>query len=193
MTPEEIKRSLDGINRIIAATFEEEDVTRIAAMMEDLSEQLYMSPASERADSGYSMPGGLLLYMMSTLGHARKLAPILAPEETSQSIIKVALFHDIGRVGDPKTREPYYVPEADGWKREKLGKNFRYNDRIRKMTHSSRSLYVLSHYGIVLTMSEWIAIQTAHGYSLEENRFYIGDDSPLALLTQTAVRRSLLA
>ena len=74
-----------------------------------------------------------------------------------------------------------------------MGKNFKYNDALPKMTHSARSLYVLSNYGIGLNMHEWIAIQTAYGYGLEENRFYIGDDRQLTLLLQTAVRRAMLA
>lgn len=192
MTADELKRAYDSICKVINATFEGEELERSMFMVNDLGEQLYLSPASDRDDSGFAFPGGLLAYMATTLGHARRLAAILAPNENPQSIVKVALFHDIGRIGDPKEREPYYIPETDAWKRDKLGKHFRYNDRLPKMTHSSRSLYVLSHYGIPLAMSEWIAIQTAHGYGLEENRFYIGDDSRLALLTQTAVRSALL-
>jgi predicted HD phosphohydrolase len=192
VTAEEMKRAHDGICKVINATFEDDERRLISSMISDLGEQLYMSPASDRGDSGYAMAGGLLAYMATALNHARRLAPILAPDESPQSIVKVALFHDIGRVGDPKTHEPYYVPEADSWKREKLGKNYRYNERLPKMTHSSRSLYVLSHYGVPLSMGEWIAIQTAHGYGLEENRFYIGDDCQLVLITQTAVRGALL-
>jgi hypothetical protein len=192
VTAEEMKRAYDGICRVINATFDGDERERANNMISDLGEQLYMSPASDRDDSGYAFPGGLLAYMATSLSHTRRLAPILAPDESPQSIVKVALFHDIGRVGDPKTREPYYIPESDAWKRDKLGKYFRYNERLPKMTHSSRSLYVLSHYSVPLTMGEWIAIQTAHGYGLEENRFYIGDDSRLALLTQTAVRSALI-
>ena len=194
MKPEEIKRLYDNIVKIIQVTCDEEEYQGIKFMIDDLGEMLFMCPAADRDERGFDVPGGLLAHMVSVVNHARKLAPILAPDEDAASIIKVALFHDIGRVGDPSPnrRIPYYLPEEDSWRREKLGKNFKYNDALPKMTHSARSLYVLSNYGISLRMHEWIAIQTAYGYGLEENRFYIGDDRQLTLLLQTAVRRAML-
>jgi hypothetical protein len=194
VTPDEIKRLYDNIVRITQVTFDEETYQRIKFMIDDLGDMLFMCPVSDRDDRGFDKPGGLMAHMVSVTSHARKLAPILAPDETPESIIKVALFHDIGRVGDPapNRRIPYYLPEMDAWRREKLGKSYKYNEELPKMTHSARSLYVLSNYGISLTMHEWIAIQTAYGYGLEENRFYIGDDRQLTLLLQTAVRRAVL-
>ena len=193
MTPEEVSRHHDNLLRVVRGAFDGQDREAILRMVDDLGEMLVMCPASDRVDSGYATPGGLLAYMHLVMKGARQLAPTLAPDEDVTSIIKVALFHDIGRVGDPRRRVPYYVPETDSWKRDKLGKGYRYNEELQKMTHSSRSLYVLSCYGVPLTMHEWVAIQTAHGYGLEENRFYIGDDNPLVLLTQTSVRWALLS
>jgi hypothetical protein len=192
--PEEVKRLYDNIVKITQLTYDEETYQTIKFMIDDLGDMLFMCPASDRDDRGFDVPGGLMAHMVSVASHARKLAPHLAPDEDMGSIIKVALFHDIGRVGDPapSRRTPYYLPEEDSWRREKLGKSYKYNDALPKMAHSARSLYVLSNYGISLTMHEWIAIQTAYGYGLEENRFYIGDDRQLTLLLQTAVRRAML-
>ena len=194
MKPEDIKRLYDNIVKIIQVTYDEETYQDIKIMIDDMGDMLFMCPAADRDSRGFDVPGGLMAHMVSVANHARKLAPILAPNETAESIIKVALFHDIGRIGDPSPnrRIPYYLPEEDSWRREKLGKNFKYNDLLPKMTHSARSLYVLSNYGINLTMNEWIAVQTAYGFGLEENRFYIGDDRQLTLLLQTAVRRAML-
>lgn len=194
MKPEEIKRLYDNIVKITQLTYDEETYQTIKFMIDDLGDMLFMCPASDRDDRGFDVPGGLMAHMVSVASHARKLAPLLAPDEDMASIVKVALFHDIGRVGDPSPsrRIPYYLPEEDSWRREKLGKNFKYNEELPKMTHSARTLYVLSNYGISLNMHEWIAIQTAYGYGLEENRFYIGDDRQLTLLLQTAIRRAML-
>jgi hypothetical protein len=192
--PEEVKRLYDNIVKITQLTYDEQTYQTIKFMIDDLGDMLFMCPASDRDDRGFDVPGGLMAHMVSVASHARKLAPHLAPDEDMGSIIKVALFHDIGRVGDPapSRRTPYYLPEEDSWRREKLGKSYKYNDALPKMAHSARSLYVLSNYGISLTMHEWIAIQTAYGYGLEENRYYIGDDRQLTLLLQTAVRRAML-
>jgi hypothetical protein len=192
--PEEIKRLYDNVVKICQVSFDEDVYQGVKFMIDDLGDMLFMCPASDRDNRGFDVPGGLLAHMVSVASHARKLAPILAPDEDSAAIFKVALFHDIGRVGDPapNRRIPYYLPEEDSWRREKLGKNFKYNDALPKMTHSARSLYVLSNYGINLGMHEWIAVQTAYGYGLEENRFYNGDDRQLTLLLQTAIRRAML-
>jgi len=192
--PEEVKRLYDNVVKICQVSFDEDVYQDVKFMIDDLGDMLFMCPASDRDNRGFDVPGGLLAHMVSVASHARKLAPILAPDEDLASIVKVALFHDIGRVGDPSPnrRIPYYLPEEDAWRREKLGKNFKYNEALPKMTHSARSLYVLSNYGITLRMHEWIAVQTAYGYGLEENRFYIGDDRQLTLLLHTAIRRAML-
>ena len=194
MKPEEIKRLYDNVVKICQVSFDEDEYQSVKFMIDDLGDMLFMCPASDRDNRGFDVPGGLLAHMVSVASHARKLASILAPDEDPASIFKVALFHDIGRVGDPtpNRRIPYYLPEEDAWRREKLGKNFKYNEALPKMAHSARSLYVLSNYGISLRMHEWIAVQTAYGYGLEENRFYIGDDRQLTLLLQTAIRRAML-
>jgi len=192
VSPEEIGRAHESVTRIVSAALQDDELQRVNAMLEDLGDLLYLSPASDRIDSGFAMPGGLLSYMLTAFSVAKKVASSLAPTVPASSVVKTVLFHDIGRVGDPKTRSPYYLHEDDSWKRDKLGKAYRYNDALPKMTHSSRSLYVLSHYGVPLSVEEWIAIQTAHGYGLEENRFYAGDDSPLSLIVQTSARRALL-
>ncbi len=192
MSPDEISRAHEGLLRIAATGLQDSEGRAVKRMIEDLGDLLYLSPASDRIDSGFAMPGGLMAYMLTSFGYAKKLSSSLAPDVPAASVVKAVLFHDIGRVGDPRTRSPYYLPEEDGWRRDKLGKAYKYNESLPKMTHSSRSLYVLSHYGVQLSIEEWIAIQTAHGYGLEENRFYAGDDSQLSLIVQTSARRAML-
>lgn len=190
MTPEDMQRAYNNIVKIVQA-FDDGRSESCLAMIDDLGDQLITCPASDRDDRGLAVPGGLMAHMLMVANKARRLAPVLAPDVSATSLMVVSLFHDIGRVGDPSRRMSYYIPEEDAWRREKLGKNYRYNEQFPKMAHSARSLFVLSHYAVKLTVEEWIAIQTCYGFGLEENRFYVGDDRPLTVALQTAVRAAM--
>ena len=54
------------------------------------------------------------------------------------------------------------------------------------MSVSHRTLWLLQHYGVVLTNDEWLAVQLAAGFHFEENRFYVNSEPSLALLLQQA-------
>ena len=51
---------------------------------------------------------------------------------------------------------------------------------------SPNPLAATVHFGITLTNDEWLAIQLAQGSHFEENRFYVGHESTLAMLLQQA-------
>ena len=99
-------------------------------------------------------------------------------------IIKVGLFHDIGRVGD--LEDNLLIEQDSKWHREKLGQMFKYNEEVEKMSISHRSLWVLQSFGVELTREEWVAIQVAQGNHFEENRFYVGSTPSLGIIVQQA-------
>ena len=102
----------------------------------------------------------------------------IAPE----TIFKVSLLHDIGRVGDEET--DLFILQDSDWHREKLGQNYKYNESLEKMSITHRSLYLLQKFGVDLSREEWIAIQISGGSHFEENRFYVGSEPSVAILLQ---------
>ena len=100
------------------------------------------------------------------------------------SILKVGLFHDLGKVGD--LEHDLFVEQDSEWHREKLGQMYKYNECLEKMSVSHRTLFLLQHFGVSLTQEEWVAVQLAQGSHFEENRFYVGSEPTLALILQQA-------
>lgn len=155
-------------------------------LVDDLGERLAICPGHDRREKTTAKPGGLIEHSLNVVKTMRALEVAATFGVDPESMLIAGLFHDIGRVGDMTT--DYYLPQTSDWHRDKAGILYVYNPALPKMPHSHRSLTLLQAAGVTLTSDEWIAIATAQGPSLDENKFYIGGESPLTLLTQTAVR-----
>ena len=156
----------------------------INQLIEDLSERIIMCPASPRTDSYGCCAGGLINHALKVTDAMRKINTSLKLEVPAASIIKVGLFHEIGKVGS-KT-EDYFLNQDSSWHREKLGQLYKYNENLPKMAVSHRTLFLLQEYGVTLDRDEWEAIVTAQGYHLEENRFYANTNTPVTKLLHAA-------
>jgi hypothetical protein len=154
------------------------------SLMETVGERLILCPASSREEQYGCYPGGLVQHALRVTDAMRKINGALGYDLQIASILKVGLLHEIGKVGDNET--DYFVDQDSDWHREKLGQHYKYNENIEKMTVSHRTLWLLQHFGVVLTREEWEAVTVAQGSHLEENRFYSGTKSKLTKLLQAA-------
>jgi CRISPR/Cas system-associated exonuclease Cas4 (RecB family) len=112
----------------------------------------------------------------------RKLSQTYQLDLPVESVLKVGLLHDIGKIGDLDNE--LFIEQDSEWHREKLGQMYKYNENIQKMSVSHRTLFLLQKFNISLTNDEWIAIQLAQGSHFEENRFYVGSEPSLAITLQ---------
>ena len=153
-------------------------------LLDTLGERIVMCPASPREDQYGPYPGGMVEHSLRVTATMRKLNSALEFGIPVQSVIKVGLLHDLGKVGS--LDKDYFINQDSDWHREKLGQFYKYNEDLNKMSVSHRTLFLVQHFGITLTNDEWIAIQLAQGSHFEENRFYVGHEPTLALLLQQA-------
>ena len=153
-------------------------------LIEVLGERLIISPASPRLDQYGAHPGGLVEHVLHVTATMRTLNQALELDIPLDSILRVGLLHDLGKVGD--LENDYFISQDSDWHREKLGQIYKFNESLNKMSVSHRTLYLLQHFGITLNNDEWLAIQLAQGSHFEENRFYVGHEPPLGLLLQQA-------
>jgi putative nucleotidyltransferase with HDIG domain len=151
-------------------------------LLESLGERLVMCPSSSKEDQYGAYPGGMIEHSLKVCATMRTLNKSLGFNIPVESILKVGLLHDIGKLGD--LNNDYFVEQDSSWHREKLGQFYKFNEKLNKMSVSHRSLWLLQHFNISLTNDEWIAIQLAQGSHFEENRFYVGHEPTLALLLQ---------
>jgi len=156
----------------------------INIFLEFMGERLVMCPASLKENEYNSRPGGLIEHALDVALAMKSINEALDLGVSTSSILKVGLFHEVGKIGD---EENSWVVEQDSdWHREKLKQNYKYNENAPKMSISHRTLYLLQKFNINLTQDEWIAIQIAPGSHYEENRFYVGSEPPLGILLQKA-------
>jgi hypothetical protein len=154
----------------------------VQEMIESLGERLLLCPGSLNEGQPWSGPGGLIEQSISVTMKMRTIAKALDLQVTTDSLILVGLFHNIGMVGSESA--DYLIPQDSDWHR-KQGRLYRYNENLSKMPIAHRSLHLLQHFGVRLTMDEWVAIATSTGPAREENRFYVGSEPDIGvILTQ---------
>ena len=151
----------------------------IGLMLDSLGERIAACPSSMKIDQPGCHPGGLVENSLEVTSVMRSLNDALDYGYQIQSLIKVGLLHDIGKIGN--LEKEYFLPQESEWHREKLGQMFIYNPDLQKMSVTHRTLYILQNFGVSLSEEEWIAIQISSGTHFEENRFYVGSEPTLAL------------
>lgn len=154
---------------------------QIEALIDGLGERLVLCPGSMQESQNWTRPGGLIEQSIAVTQRMKSIKDSLNIDVPLDSLVIVGLFHNIGMVGGPNNGEDYLVPQDSDWHR-KQGRLYRYSDDLQKMSIFHRSLFVLQHYNVPLTMNEWTAIAIAGGPAREENRFYLGAEPDLAIL-----------
>ena len=149
----------------------------IDCMEADLGERLFLAPRDITPDLG-GIPGGLVSFSLNVA----KQTKIFHEAVNHRSLVRVALLHELGRVGGPHA--DLFVTETSDWHREKLNRNYKYNEACPKMSSSHRTLFYVAKYGFKVTMDEWVAILTSAGFQYDENRFYANENLPLASALQ---------
>jgi predicted HD phosphohydrolase len=180
MTPEEIEKKWKTFESLLKRLSDD----NILNLIDSIGQRIIMSPASQRSDQYGAYPGGLVEHSLNVASFLRNANEVYNHGLDMNSIIKVSLLHDIGKIGDLEN-DLFLVQDSD-WHREKLNQEYKYNENISKMSVSHRTLFLLQHFGVSLTKSEWLAIQLAQGSHFEENRFYVGHEPTLAIALQQA-------
>jgi hypothetical protein len=155
----------------------------LKALIEKLGERLVMSPSSDRNEYFNSFPGGLLNHALKILESSYKIAKGCGIEVPNESIILCSLFCLIGKVGDEK--HDFYLPQDNNWRKENLGENYKFNDKLPHMRTTHRSLYLLQKFGVELSYDEWMAILLADGLT-DDTRLYSMREPSLALVISSA-------
>lgn len=186
LTPEEIEQNWKKFCSLCEKTGDR--APALAKMLEELDERLCLCPASSRKEYHGAFPGGLVDHSLRVLNNLVRLNNAFDWKLSKQSMIVAALFHDIGKAGLPGKGDQnnFYVPQTDSWRAEKLGEEYKYNDDIAYMTTPDRSIFMMQHYGVQLTVDEYLSIKCNDGFVLQENKPYCIKVSPLVYGVMTA-------
>ena len=160
------------------------DTKSVNSFLDKFGEKIVMCPASHKSDQKYCEPGGLMRQSIDIALTMKKISESMGLDVESSSILKVALGHDLGKIGLEGL--DYYLPQDSEWHREKLGALYKFNDQIPRMPITHVSLFVLSTFGASLTLDENRSISTSHGPGREENKPYGFTNTQLQTLIQAA-------
>ena len=170
---------------LVKSTFE--DPAPVESLFEQLGERIIMTPNTRFVHEPGCEPGGMIHTSLQIAKTAIKLieAYDLNPD-LKRSIVKVALLHDLGKIGD--LEHDWLLPQDNGWYRDKHGAHYKFNDAegVQKMAVPHRTQFLLQHFGVKLTRDEWLAIQLAGGFHFEENRWYVHSEPNIATVIQHA-------
>jgi hypothetical protein len=154
-------------------------------MIDTLGERLAMCPASSKRDYHLAIPGGLVDHSLRVLSNALTLTKSFGWALPRASLIIGCLFHDLGKVGYDVPGTDYYLP-GDPWRAEKLGETYQHNRDIQYMTVPARGLWLCQHFGLKLSVDEYMAILLNDGFFPGENKSYILKDPLLSHVVMTA-------
>jgi hypothetical protein len=142
----------------------------VERLVEALGERLVLAPRGLTLEDG-GLPGNLINFSLRVAGAAKTMCENFQFEDP-KSMVKVALLHELGKVGALEHGSDLYIEQDSDWHREKLGQMFKYNDACPKMNVAHRTLWILSALGFDLSREEWMAINISQGLHLQENQFY---------------------
>lgn len=173
-TTEQLQENYEKYFKLLTKYFGQEPSKRLE---EALGERLAMAPRGlTLTEGGY--PGALIEFTLKTA----KKTSLISSEVDQKSLLRVILVHNLGLLGD-ETEDQFVVQDSQ-WHQEKLGQQYKYNEKCGKMSYTHRTLYFLSKFGFQFNTDEWIAIITSGGFHLEENRFYARDGHVLSHMLQ---------
>jgi hypothetical protein len=139
-------------------------------------ERIMMMPASYKKEMHNAFPGGYVDHVLRVIDGSLKINEVwqemgVADTFTIEELVFSALNHDLGKIGNEQHES--YIPQTDQWRKDKLGEDYKFNDRLEFASVPDRGLWLLMDAGIKYSFNEMIAIQTHDGLYDEANKKYL--------------------
>ena len=177
LTAEEIQQNWMRLLGFIEDHISEPRKTKLIEFYNQYSERLMLMPAAHKKEYHNAFPGGYVEHVNRVITCALHLHELWAQmgadinTYTKEELVFSALNHDLGKMGDEENES--YIPQDDKWRKEKLGEDYKFNDKIPFASVPDRGLYLLQSHGIQYTFNEMITIQTHDGLYDEANKKYL--------------------
>ena len=177
LTPQQIQDNWNELIEIINTHISSPRKEKMLEFYEQYSERLILLPASHKREYHNAMPGGYIEHVLRVIRCAIKQYDLWEEEGadmstfTLEELIFSAINHDLGKMGDEEHES--YIPQTDNWRRDKLGEDYMFNQKVPFSSVPDRGLYMLQSHGIQYTFNEMLAIQTHDGLYDEANKKYL--------------------
>lgn len=191
LTAEQIQHNWINFEETIKTFISEPRRSQLLEFYSKYSERIMLMPAAHKKEYHNAFPGGYVDHVLRVVDCALKLNDIWiemgvdASTYTKEELVFSALNHDLGKMGDEENES--YIPQTDQWRREKLGEDYKFNDRLEFMSVPDRGLHLLNSHNISYTKNEMLAIKLHDGLYDESNKPYL-----MSWLPETKPRTSLI-
>ena len=141
------------------------------------SERLILMPAAHKKEYHNAFPGGYVDHVNRVVRCALKQYELWKEEGTDittftiEELVFSAINHDLGKMGDEE--QDSYIPQTDKWRKEKLGEDYTFNNKVPFASVPDRGLFLLQSHDIKYTFNEMLAIQTHDGLYDPANDKYL--------------------
>jgi hypothetical protein len=177
LTAEEIENNWDILLSRMDAYIPEPRLSQLKSFYEQYGERLIMMPAAHKKEYHNAFPGGYVDHVIRVIDCAIKINNVWVEmgvddsTYTIEELVFSALNHDLGKMGDEENES--YISQTDQWRKDKLGEDYTFNNKVEFASVPDRSLFLLQSHGIQYSFNEMVAIQTHDGLYDEGNRKYL--------------------
>jgi len=182
LTAEQIQDNWNKFLSIIDEHISEPRSSELKAFYEKYAERIMLMPASHKKEYHNAFPGGYVDHVLRVVQCALKLNKVWVEmgvdtsTYTVEELVFASLNHDLGKMGDEQNES--YIPQTDQWRKEKLGEDYKFNDRLEYMSVPDRGLHLLMSHGITFSRNEMLAIKLHDGLYDDANKPYLMSWSP---------------
>jgi len=182
LTAEEIGENWDMflsyINKYISSPRKE----KLLDFYKKFEERLILMPASYKKEYHNAFPGGYIDHVNRVIECCLKVNDVwveMGVDTSTYSIEELvfsAINHDLGKMGDEN--HDSYITQDDNWRRDKLGEEYKFNEKVPFASVPDRGLFLLQAHGVQYSFNEMITIQTHDGLYDDANKKYFMSYSP---------------
>ena len=177
LTAEQIQSNWDILMSRIDGYISEPRRSQLKSFYNKYQERIIMMPASHKKEYHNAFPGGYVDHVIRVIDCALKVNNVWIEmgvnnsTYTIEELVFSALNHDLGKIGDEENES--YIPQTDQWRKDKLGEDYMFNNKLPFSSVPDRGLFLLQSHGIQYSFNEMIAIQTHDGLYDEGNKKYL--------------------
>jgi hypothetical protein len=181
LSAEQIQDNWNEFIGYIDQYISEPRATKLKEFYNTYAERIMLMPASHKKEYHNAFPGGYVEHVNRVIKAALQVNKVWSDfgvEEnyTIEELVFSAMNHDLGKMGDVENES--YIPQTDQWRKDKLGEDYKFNDRLEFMSVPDRGLYLLNQHGMTYTKNEFLAIKLHDGLYDEANKPYLINWAP---------------
>jgi hypothetical protein len=190
LTAEQIQDNWSQFMGYIDTYISEPRASKLKAFYDKYSERIMLMPASHKKEYHNAFPGGYVEHVNRVIDAAISINSVwtnfgVDQNYTIEELVFSAMNHDLGKMGDEENES--YIPQTDQWRKDKLGEDYTFNNKLEFMSVPDRGLFLLKEHGVDYTKNEWLAIRLHDGLYDDANKPYLMSWAP-----ETKVRTSLV-